>query len=131
MAHTRHGNVDKLAYLRGYSWSATTTSRLPAPIRSETRAMPTDDRIRLDNRQRIASLGKQSIEANKYQPIKNAKGCVDESRAAHIAYPIMMMLHGVVMHRLLTKKQRPPGRAIAAACLEACMTLLESARQGK
>jgi hypothetical protein len=25
---------------------------------------------------------------------------VDESRAAHIAYPIMMMLHGVVMHRL-------------------------------
>src|SRR6266581_3037425 len=66
--------VDKLAYVRGYSWSATTTSRLPAPIRSETRAMPTDDRIRLDDRQRIASLGKQSIEANKYQPIKNTKG---------------------------------------------------------
>jgi hypothetical protein len=36
--------------------------------------MPTDDRIRLDNRQRVASLGKQPIEANKYQPIKNAKG---------------------------------------------------------
>ncbi len=29
---------------------------------------------RLDDRQRIASLGKQSIEANKYQPIKNTKG---------------------------------------------------------
>src|SRR5258706_6141567 len=57
--------VDKLAYVRWYSWSATTTSRLPAPIRSETRAMPTDDRIRLDDRQRIASLGGQSIEANK------------------------------------------------------------------
>ena len=56
---------------------------------------------------------------------------VDESRAAHIAYPIMMMLHGVVMHRLLNKKQSPLGRAIAATCLEACMTLLESARQGK
>jgi hypothetical protein len=54
---------------------------------------------------------------------------VDESRAAHIAYPIMMMLHGVVMHRLLNKKQSPLGRAIAAACLEACMTLLESARR--
>src|SRR5258706_1452395 len=81
MAHTRHGNVDKLAYLRGYSWSATTTSRLPAPIRSETRAMPTDDRIRLDDRQRIASLGKQSIEANKYQPIKNTKGLPSPSRA--------------------------------------------------
>jgi hypothetical protein len=38
------------------------------------------------------------------------------------------MLHGVVMHRLLNKKQGPLGRAIAAACLEACMTLLESAR---
>ena len=56
---------------------------------------------------------------------------VDESRAAHIAYPIMMMLHGVVMHRLLNKKQSSLGRAIAAACLEACMTLLESARQRK
>jgi hypothetical protein len=46
--------ADKLAYLRRDSWSATTTSRLPAPIRSETRAMPTDDCIRLDDRQRIA-----------------------------------------------------------------------------
>src|SRR2546429_831635 len=71
--------VDKLAYVRGCSWSATTTSRLPAPIRSEARAMPTDDRIRLDDRQRIASLGKQSIEANKYQPIKNAKGLPSRS----------------------------------------------------
>ena len=56
---------------------------------------------------------------------------VDERRAANVAYPIMMMLHGVVMHRLLNKKQSPLGRAIAAACLEACMTLLENARQGK
>jgi AcrR family transcriptional regulator len=56
---------------------------------------------------------------------------VDESRAKHVAYPIMMMLHGVVMHRLLNKKQNPLGRAVAAACLEACMTLLESARQEK
>jgi hypothetical protein len=56
---------------------------------------------------------------------------VDESRAADVAYPVMMMLHGVVMHRLLNKKQSPLGRAIAAACLEACMTLLESARHGK
>jgi hypothetical protein len=41
--------------------------------------MPTDDRIRLDDRQRIASLGKQSIEANKYQPIKNTKGLPSRS----------------------------------------------------
>jgi AcrR family transcriptional regulator len=56
---------------------------------------------------------------------------VDQSKAAEVAYPIMMMLHGVVMHRLLNRKQGPLGRAIAAACLEACMTLLDSARQGK
>ncbi|WP_081710758.1 MULTISPECIES: TetR family transcriptional regulator [unclassified Afipia] len=56
---------------------------------------------------------------------------VDESRAANVAYPVMMMLHGVVMHRLLNKKPSPLGRTIAAACLEACMTLLESARQRK
>src|SRR5260370_1500625 len=47
---------------------------------------------------------------------------VDESRAAHIAYPIMMMLHGVVMHRLLNKKHSPPRRAIAPACPEAYIT---------
>jgi hypothetical protein len=35
---------------------------------------------------------------------------VDASKAAHIAYPIMMMLHGVVMHRLLNRKQSPLGR---------------------
>lgn len=52
---------------------------------------------------------------------------VDEGKAVQIAYPIMMMLHGVVMHRLLNKKQSPLGRTIAAACLDACMTLLESA----
>jgi len=56
---------------------------------------------------------------------------VDESKAAHIAYPVMMMLHGVVMHRLLNKKQGALGRAIAAACLDACMTLLDNARRGK
>ena len=55
---------------------------------------------------------------------------VDETRAPHIAYPIIMMLHGVVMHRLLNKKQSALGRAIAEACLEACTTLLESARRG-
>ena len=45
-----------------------------APPRSETRAMPTDDCIRFDDRQRIASLGNQSIKTNEYQPIKNTKG---------------------------------------------------------
>ena len=56
---------------------------------------------------------------------------VEAGKAARAAYPIMMMLHGVVMHRLLNKKPSAFGRTIAEACLEACMTLLESARQEK
>lgn len=56
---------------------------------------------------------------------------VDQGKAARVAYPIMMMLHGVVMHRLLNRKQGALGRIIAEACLEACMTLLHSARQEK
>src|ERR1700736_1583503 len=74
----RVGNAhfaDKLAYLLRYSWSATTMSRLPAPIRSETRAMPTDDDcIRLDDRQRIANARKKPIEANKNQSVEGAEG---------------------------------------------------------
>jgi AcrR family transcriptional regulator len=56
---------------------------------------------------------------------------VDESRAAQVAYPVMMMLHGVIMHRLLNRKPSPLGRKIGAACLDACMTLLDNARDGK
>src|SRR6202140_405141 len=50
----RIGNAhlaDKLAYLRGYSWSATAAPRLPAPIRSEAGAVPFYDGLRLHNRQ--------------------------------------------------------------------------------
>jgi len=72
----------------------------------------------------------QRVEIERYTSHLVRAG-VDESRAAHVAYPIMMMLHGVVMHRLLNKKQGPLGRTIAAACLEACNTLLESARHTK
>jgi hypothetical protein len=50
-------------------------------IRFETRAMPTNDCVRLDDRQRTASLGKQSIEAHKYQPIKNTEGLPSRSGA--------------------------------------------------
>ena len=72
----------------------------------------------------------QRIEIERYTA-HLARAGVDENKAAHTAYPITMMLHGVVMHRLLNKKQGRLGRAIAAACLDACMTLLESARHGK
>jgi len=79
--------------------------------------------------ERVTS-GAQRVEIERYTDHLVRAG-VDESNAAQVAYPIMMMLHGVVMHRLLNKKQGPLGRAIAAACLEACMTLLENARRRK
>src|ERR1700681_40922 len=66
--------ADQLSYFERHCGPATMASRLPAPIQPKTRAMPTDDCIRLDDRQRIACFGKQSIEADKYQPIKNTKG---------------------------------------------------------
>ena len=49
----RIGNAhlaDKLAYLRRYSWSATTAPRLPAPVRSEPGTVPLYDGLRLYNR---------------------------------------------------------------------------------
>jgi len=74
--------VDKLAYVRGVRLVGATTSRLPAPIRSETRAMPTDYCIRLDDRQRIASLGKQSIEGPTNINDQNTKGLPSRSGRA-------------------------------------------------
>src|SRR5260370_34728822 len=72
----RFGNAllaDEPTYLLRYSWSAITMSRLPVPIRSETGAMPTDDCIRLHDRQRIANVWKQPIETNEYQAVEDAE----------------------------------------------------------
>src|ERR1700704_6539508 len=49
----RIGNAhlpDKLAYLRRYSWSATTAPRLPAPVRSKPGAVPFNHGLRLPDR---------------------------------------------------------------------------------
>jgi hypothetical protein len=51
-----------------------TRSRLPAPVRSESGAVPTDNGVRLHNRQRIASVRKQSIQTNEYQSVDGAEG---------------------------------------------------------
>jgi hypothetical protein len=53
----------------------------------------------------------QRVEVERYTAHLVRAG-VEESRAPQIAYPIMMMLHGVVMHRLLNKKQSPLGRRL-------------------
>lgn len=57
------------------------------------------------------------------------KAGVDRSRATTAAYPILMLLHGVVMHRLLNDRNPSANRhAIHAACLDACGLLIENAR---
>src|SRR5450759_3688834 len=47
--------ADQPAYLRRHSRSVTTASRLPAPIRPKTRAMPADNGVRLNDRQHITN----------------------------------------------------------------------------
>src|ERR1700723_2875094 len=73
----RIGNAhlaDKLAYLRRYSWSATTGPRLPPPVRSEPGAVPFNHGLRLNNRQRFANAREKPIKANKNQAVDGAEG---------------------------------------------------------
>ena len=65
--------ADELSYFERHRWSTATRSRLPAPVRSETRAMPTNNGIRLHDRQRIANVWKQPIETNEYQAVEDAE----------------------------------------------------------
>ena len=53
---------DQPPYFERHRWSTATRSRLPAPVRSEPSAVPTDNGVRLNDRQRIANFRKQSIE---------------------------------------------------------------------
>jgi hypothetical protein len=56
------------------NWSAAAVPRFPAPIRSETGTMPTDDGIRLHNRQRLDGVWHQTIQPNKDQAIHRTEG---------------------------------------------------------
>src|SRR3979490_3424037 len=51
--------ADQLSYLERHRGPATAASRLPAPIQPKTRAMPTNNGVRLHDRQRIANLWKK------------------------------------------------------------------------
>jgi hypothetical protein len=76
-APQRIGNAhlaDQLADLQRHNRPATSASRLPAPIRPETRAMPANNGIRLNDRQRIANSRKQPIEPNEYQSVDGTEG---------------------------------------------------------
>jgi hypothetical protein len=68
----RIGNAhlaDKLAYLRRYSWSATTAPRLPPPVRSEPGAVPFNHGLRLHDRQGAEHIRSQTIQAGEYQTV--------------------------------------------------------------
>ena len=65
---------DQPAYFQRHRWSTATRSRLPAPVRSESGAVPADNGVRLHNRQRIARVRKQSIQTNEYQSVDGAEG---------------------------------------------------------
>src|SRR5271156_3096840 len=54
-------------------WPATMRSRSPAPIGSETGAVPTDHRLRLEGFQRIEHFRSQTIEPGKHQAINVAE----------------------------------------------------------
>ncbi len=76
-APKRIGNThlaDQPADLQQHNRPATTASRLPAPIRPETRTMPADNSVRLNNRQSIANSRKQPIKTNEYQTVDVTEG---------------------------------------------------------
>ena len=52
---------------------AAAASRFPAPIQSETGAVPTDHGVRSDYGKCIITLGKQSADASQYQPVNRPK----------------------------------------------------------
>src|ERR1700732_3303572 len=61
--------ADKFAYLRRYSWSATTEPRLPPPVRSEPSAVPFNHGLRLHDRQGAQHLRSHTICVGAYQTV--------------------------------------------------------------
>ena len=66
--------ADQPANFQRCNWSAAAVPRFPAPIRSETGTVPTDDGIRLHNRQRLDGIWHQPIQPNKDQAIHRTEG---------------------------------------------------------
>ena len=75
-APQRIGNAhlaDKLAYLGRYNGAANVASRLPAPVQSESNAVPADNCVRLHDRQCIANFREQPIKTYEYRSVDGAK----------------------------------------------------------
>src|SRR3954469_11069129 len=65
--------ADRLAYFQRPRRPAAAMPRFPTPIRSETGTMPTNHRLRLQNRQSPSNTWRQTIQPSKYQPIQSAE----------------------------------------------------------
>src|SRR6516164_6201590 len=66
--------ANELASVRRCLWPATTRSRFPAPIGSQTSAVPADHRLRLENFQCVKYPRSHTIEPRKHQAVDVAKG---------------------------------------------------------
>src|SRR3981081_3193288 len=72
-ANWRCSSRGSACVFRAAPWAGHRGARLPAPIKPKTRAMPTNNGVRLHDRQRIANLWKQPIETNEYQVVEDAE----------------------------------------------------------
>ena len=66
--------ADQPANFQQDSWSAAAVPGFPAPIRSVTGTMPTDDGIGLHDRQRRDGIWHETIQPNKDQAIHGTEG---------------------------------------------------------
>src|SRR6267154_2418828 len=60
---------DQAPDLAGYLWPTAPRARLPAPVQSEARPMPSNNGLRLDNRDGVQHRRKQAIEPDKEQSV--------------------------------------------------------------
>jgi hypothetical protein len=66
--------ANELANVRRRLWPATARSRFPAPIGSETSAVPADHRVWLENFQCVQYPRSHTIESHKHQAVDIAEG---------------------------------------------------------
>lgn len=72
----------------------------------------------------------QEAEINQFAAVLIRNG-VPERSAMETAFPILMILQGLAMHRIHNPAITPLSRRIRAASIQACLQLVESAQQGK
>src|ERR1700730_17086503 len=73
--------ADQSAYFQRNWWPTTTRSRLPAPVQTETRTVPSDYSPGPNNRKRIKNAREEAIETNEHQSVGIFAICCDLTRA--------------------------------------------------